>query len=126
MICICLRSGFLDFGEGFYVYLLISLVFIELYSLKKLILCFRTNQGNKNPLVHILQLQSSWYFSLLSIFLDFGEGLICINIYWTLDFTCLDKVLFQNVAHIFYKYCNFTSVHSPSIHLFVCPSCRRL
>ena len=82
MICICLRSGFLDFGEGFYVYvyLLISLVFIELYSLKKLILCFGTNQGNKNPLVHILQLQSSWYFSLLSIFLDFGEGLICINI----------------------------------------------
>ena len=70
-----LKVGFLlnpsRAGEGFHV-CLISLVVMEFCSLKKLRLCFSTDQGSENPLVYrnLTVFGSDQYFSGL------GEGFI--------------------------------------------------
>ena len=95
---ICFESVFLDFGEGFRVYL-ISLVFQEFCSRNKLRLCFSTDQGSENPLVNC---------NLAGMCLGSVFFWTWSRIYWTLDFTCVDGVL----CHIFYAYCNFKSVRA--------------
>ena len=74
---------FQDFGEGFRVYL-ISLVFMEFCSLKKLRLCFSTDQGSENPLVYcnMTVFASDQYFSGL------GEGLTFIGLLISLVKLC--------------------------------------
>ena len=95
---ICFESVFLDFGEGFRVYL-ISLVFQEFCSRNKLRLCFSTDQGSENPLVNC---------NLAGMCLGSVFFWTWSRIYWTLDFTCVDGVLFSKVLHIF---TNCFSVH---------------
>ena len=102
---LCLGSVFQDFGEGFRVYL-ISLVFMEFCSLKKLRLCFSTDQRSENPLVYC----NLTDLPRISIFLDLVKDLLdsWFNLCWW------NAVL----KHIFNAYCNFKSMRGPSILLF--------
>ena len=112
---ICLGSVFLDFGEGFREYL-ISVVLIKfcLLKLKKLRLFSSSNQGSKNPLV---------YFNLSGISLGSVFFWTWWRIYWPLDFTCLDGVLFLKVKHIF-TYIVISNLCIVLQFSFFCPFCR--
>jgi len=106
---LCLGSVFQDFGEEFRVYL-ISLVFMEFCSLKKLRLCFSTDQRSENPLVYC----NLTVFALDQYFLDLVKDIDLFDTWFHLCWWNSRSVL----KHIFNAYCNFKSVRGPSILLF--------